>query len=48
MLHLTRQERLLVAGLLFAFLIGLAVKHYRRPDGAGTPAPPAEFKDAKR
>ncbi len=35
MLHLTRRERLLVAGLLLAFLTGLAVKHYRQMDGAG-------------
>lgn|GEM_PF-1531876 len=29
MFRLTRRERCLVAGLLLAFLVGMAVKHYR-------------------
>ncbi|HEY8902245.1 MAG TPA: hypothetical protein VIM48_00975 [Chthoniobacterales bacterium] len=35
MFHLTRRERLLIAGLLLAFLTGLTVKHYR--DSGGLP-----------
>lgn len=45
MFQLTRAERTLVAGLLLAFVVGLAVKHYR----AHSDAPPAtESRDAKR
>ena len=47
MLHLTRRERLLVAGLLLAFLTGLAVKHYRQMGEAGSTSL-TEYRDAKR
>ncbi len=46
MFHLTRRERLLVAGLLLAFLTGLAVKHYRQAGETGA-TPPTENRDAK-
>ena len=46
MFHLTRRERLLIAGLLLAFLTGLAVKHYRQLGEAGA-TPPTEKRDAK-
>jgi hypothetical protein len=46
MFHLTRQERVLIASLLLAFLTGLAVKHYREV-GAADPNP-KEIRDAKR
>jgi hypothetical protein len=47
MFHLTRRERLLIAGLLLAFLTGLAVKHYRELGGTGV-TPATEKRDAKR
>jgi hypothetical protein len=47
MFHLTRRERLLIAGLLLAFLAGLAVKHYRELGGANA-TPQTEQRNAKR
>jgi hypothetical protein len=47
MFHLTRRERLLIAGLLLAFLTGLAVKHYRGI-GGGDAATETQHTDAKR
>ena len=46
MFHLTRRERLLIAGLLLAFLTGLAVKHYRELGGTGA-AQTTDTRDAK-
>lgn len=34
MFHLTRRERMLMAGILLAFLVGLAVKHHREQEKA--------------
>jgi uncharacterized phage-associated protein len=47
MFHLTRRERLLISGLLLAFLAGLAVKHYREAKENGTISI-TEQRDAKR
>lgn len=51
MFQLTRAERTLVAGLLLAFVVGLAVKHYRAHSG-GSPTTTAttatDSRDAKR
>jgi hypothetical protein len=46
MFHLTRRERLLIAGLLLAFLTGLAVKHCRSLGVKGAVAT-TDTRDAK-
>jgi len=47
MFHLTRRERVLIAGVLLAFLTGLAVQHYRQWGGTG-PITTTDTRDAKR
>jgi hypothetical protein len=47
MFHLTRRERVLIAGVLLAFLTGLAVQHYRQGDSIG-PTTKKDTRDAKR
>ena len=47
MFHLTRRERVLIAGVLLAFLTGLAVKHYRDLETPGTIFT-TDQRDAKR
>ncbi len=47
MFHLTRSERVLIAGLLLAFLVGLAVQHHRAARQIAA-TPPTDTRDAKR
>lgn len=48
MFQLTRAERTLIAALLLAFVVGLAVKHYRAHSVARSDALGTVIRDAKR